>query len=137
MRKYYVLKKDNKFFISTRRWVLNTKQMNVMSLIKNGIFFDSLWLKQLVGGWINRLIKENSAFKLYVFKKDYDLSRIAPKEFILDLDFKPGGCDNFNSFHTKYTDRVNKPEVKRSINTECDELNKTNSVVSDNKIIIK
>jgi hypothetical protein len=111
--------------------------MNVMTMIKNGIFFYSLWLKQLVGGWINRLIKEKSAFKLYVFKKDYDLSRIAPKEFILDLDFKPGGCDNFNSFHTKYTDRVNKPEVKRSINTECDELNKTNSVVSDNKIIIK
>jgi hypothetical protein len=49
MRKYYVLKKDNKFFISTRRWALNTKQMNVMTLIKNGIFFDSLWLKQLVG----------------------------------------------------------------------------------------
>ncbi len=120
--------------------------MNVMSLIKNGIFFDSLWLKQLVGGWINRLIKENSSFKLYVFKKDYDLSRIAPKEFILDLDFKPGGCDNFNSlspkddkfnnpFHTKYTDRVNKPEVKRSsIDTECDKLNKINSVFSDNKI---
>ncbi len=30
------------------------------------------------------------------------------------LDFKPGGCDNFNSFHTKYTNRVNKPEEKRS-----------------------
>jgi hypothetical protein len=95
-------------------------------------------------GWINRLTKENSAFKLYVFKKDYDLSRIAPKEFILDLDFKPGGCDNFNSFHTKYTNRVNKPEEKRSSinsvklntfgNTECDKLNKINSIVSNNKI---
>ena len=133
---------------------MNTKQMNVMTLFKNGIFFDSLWIKQLVGGWINRLIKENSAFKLQAFKKDYDLSRIAPKDFILDLDFKPGGCDNFNSFHTKYTDQVNKPEmkdpkdlslkmVKRSINsvklntfgnTECDDLNKINSVVSDYKI---
>jgi hypothetical protein len=125
MRKYYILKKDNKYFISSKRWILNTKQINVMTLIKNGIFFNSLWLKQLVGGWVNRLIKENSAFKLYVFKKDYDLSRIAPKEFILDLDFKPGGCENFNSIHTKYTDRVNKPEVKRSsIDTECDNSNK-------------
>jgi hypothetical protein len=31
-----------------------------MTLFKNGIFFDSLWIKQLVGGWIRRLIKENS-----------------------------------------------------------------------------
>lgn len=125
MRKYYILKKDNKFFISTRRWILNTKQINVMTLFKNGIFFNSLWIKQLVGGWIRRLIKENSTFKLYVFKREYDLSRIAPKEFILDLDFKPGGCANFNSIHTKYTDRIYKPEVKRSsINTECDKLNK-------------
>ena len=42
MRKYYILKKDNKYFISTRRWILNTKQINVMILFKNGIFFYSL-----------------------------------------------------------------------------------------------
>lgn len=80
MRRHFITIVERKYFITSNK---NIGKLVPLKDLKNSkVNFGSMWLKNVVGGGIKRIIKEYECLQLLVFEKDY-LSKFAPSEYII------------------------------------------------------